>query len=144
MTETNNINTVVAEILRGAKQVSGEVYAASKEALSASIDYIQKEMPELAEQYLKWEFASACVNATFLAIIIGIIIYIAFRLCKHIWKDNPSDQMMLFPVSMITIALLLPISMGFYDNFNKALKISVAPKIYLIESIGEKIGIIKK
>lgn len=142
MTETNNINTVVAEILRGAKQVSGEVYAASKETLSASIDYIQKEMPELAEQYLKWEFTSACINATMFVIVIGCIIYAMHWIYKKMFSDDTFEAG--FPLCFVAMVFLVPVSLGFYHNLNKAVKIVVAPKVFLIENVGEKLGFFKK
>src|SRR4051812_20984718 len=56
MTDTNNFQSIIIETLRSAQSVGSEVYEKGKEFGVSAINTLQKEIPDILNQILSYEF----------------------------------------------------------------------------------------
>lgn len=130
---TSALEQVFIDTISKSTAVSGEIYEGIKTVGSKAIDLAQKEIPDIVEQLLMWKMTEAIVGLVLWIIVfaIGLVLLIKW------WKksDVRSDEAVFARcVSTILFAVALFASaISPYDNIMTIVKISVAPKIYLIE-----------
>ena len=113
------------------KQLADYLTNMEKAANSAG-EFVIEQMPDVIQQYLAWEFYSNIFIAACCSIV-SIFLIIMFRILYSIGKndnwDNPA------PIFGLIILFILNIVSGFHILFHtySAVKVSVAPKVVLLE-----------
>jgi len=133
---STNLNEVIVDILRGVKTAGGEVYSASKTAITKSVDFTMEQAPLVVKEFLMWRFTKAIIWFVVFSIVGGLLFYAA-RQIKLYAGTVPSyvasdAHGMKWVVRSIACAILL---INFGVNAMEIAKISVAPRVYLIEYV---------
>jgi hypothetical protein len=139
------LNDVVIDILRGAKSASSEVYQASKAAVVASVDFAKKQVPDVVEQFLNWKLSERLIYIVGWAGVAGLIFYISKSISSHLkkYEENmfPVDAKIAFSIKWITrIISISIIILSIWINGMVIAKITIAPKVYLIEYVVDTIN----
>lgn len=148
-TKTNGaINEAVIDILRGAKSVGGEVYQASKTAITHAVDFTMEQTPMVVKEFLHWRLAESIINMLSVIALPIVILFIsrAFRKRSEDPKIPVSDTQMLFDQTgcrafkwiarVIGIVWLVCV---IHAPIMTIAKITIAPRVYLIEYVVENI-----
>jgi hypothetical protein len=104
-----------------------------KQAVGDAVNWALKQAPDLCEQYLRWEFAEAVVCFIFCAIGVALMAWVTRFLWVKEYDDREDGSLCRFVSSIvgaICVALLI-VQMGL--STAQALKVSIAPKVYLVE-----------
>lgn len=135
-----NLNQAMIEILSGVKVASGEIYTASKEAITKSITFVEKETPDVLHQFILLHIME---NLVFYVVwlIVPIVFWVAankiskYRVSnKEHWYDD--DILGNYMVQWILIVVGFFVLMVNTCNYGlDALKIYIAPKVYILEHI---------
>lgn len=92
----------------------------------------QTELPLLVQEYLRWAFWSNAFTA-FLCLIPILGILAGWR--KFLKSDSRHDEDYYFPVFFLGgIAMLFTLGF-FFDSAYTAAKVSIAPRVYLLEEL---------
>ena len=139
-----NYNAVVIDILSGVRNAGSEIYAASKDAIHKSVDFVVAQAPDVVAQFLKWKLCEAIIHFFILALIGCIFFYLAYR-CYVYTKtasktDGYRDVMDSFSIGVLwkwifsgLAAIIMLISIG--TTFPTIVKIAIAPKVYVLEYV---------
>jgi hypothetical protein len=138
-------NGIIVDMLRGVKNASGEIYAASKTMIVNAIDFAQNQTPLVVQEFLKWKMMEAIVWLIVGIISLLVISYISYRVFIFFRKvDNKPDyfgNVDYFGRIMTTFvsAFILPsvIFMCIIPNTLRIVKIKIAPRVYLIEYVSD-------
>lgn len=128
-----NLNMVLVDILSGVRSAGSEVYGASKHAINSSLEFVQKETPEVIEQFLKWRLLRhACIVIAF--IILMVCCFLTFRHCDKNEHEDPSGFLWIgkYVFRILFVGFLI---FGVGCNVMEIGKILVAPKVYMIEYV---------
>lgn len=151
-----NLNQVLVEMLSGVKSAGGEIYAASKEAIHKSVDFVSEQAPDVVRQFLMWQFAQAVIWASIWVLVGGLFFYFANKLRKMqstLSKERKKTKEYLYGevehmsdydcaalckyiLSVLGFVIIL---IGVGTESFEMVKIKVAPKVYLIEYIVDTI-----
>lgn len=134
-------NGIIVDMLRGVKNASGEVYAASKTMIVKAIDFAQDQAPLVVQEFLKWKMMEAIVYLIVGIIGLLVISYVSYRAFIFFRKiDNTpdlcgnTDYFGRIMTLIVTVVILLPIVFAsIIPNSLRIIKIKVAPRVYLIE-----------
>lgn len=133
-----NLQEAVVDILRGAKNVSGEIYTTSKTAITKAVDFTMEQTPLVVQEFLVWKFVEAlihCLDWTCGAIFLYI-------LARKLWRfssDSDFDEGIVFAWILATVATIILIFNLSVGGMVMA-KIKVAPRVYLIEYVADVIS----
>lgn len=136
-----NLNQVVIDILSDSRVIGKEVYNASKQTISKSIDFVIKETPDVVNQFLKWKFLEATIKCAVVSLPLIVMWFIAYLIYRKL-KKTSDDGFEFTPLIVMAIITLTsgPIWYnGIVTNGLNAVKIKVAPKVYLIEYVANYI-----
>ena len=139
---TNNIpqetiNSVLLDILKGAKDAGGEIYGASKISVAKAVDFAQEQAPLVVQEFLAWKFAEALIKLCLSLCLIAILGYIAKK-CWYYFMETDGESGLGVMFSMIFIVIIFS-SMTF-TSFEQMVKVKVAPRVYLIEWTSEQVN----
>jgi len=119
------------------------VLKVTKEGLLRSVDVIQSEAPQVAEQLLRWKFTlSLAWFGTGLVMLVAMLVCsvvlwkIATRNKKE-WEQSKEDGGVAVMSMINFIALFIPSAMML--SHLEWIKILIAPKLYLMEYIAHLI-----
>lgn len=130
------INSVLVDILKGAKDAGHEIYGASKIGIVKAVDFAQEQAPLVVQEFLAWNFAQATIWT--IITVIGLIISGFFIKKCWDWIDDSDGGSIvgifigLFVFVMFTLTGLVP-------NVEKMVKVKVAPRVYIIEWVSGQI-----
>lgn len=105
------------------------------EGATATKDFVVEQAPDVIRQFLTWKFAEAAVWAAFGAIIMGLVIFGN----TVVWKITSTEdwereafgwRFFTFGISLVAF---VPSVLCTIKNGLIMLKISVAPKVFLLE-----------
>ena len=142
-----NLNEVVIDILRGAKSAGSEIYAASKTAITKSVDFTLEQAPLVVKEFLHWRLAQSIIWIFIWATPAIALLYFSrrFRL-RSVATDVPDsdryhtdkdDYTALKWIARVAALTMLLITIGI--NGMIITKIIVAPRVYLIEYVVDAI-----
>ena len=146
--ETNQpIHEAVLGILKGVKNAGGEIYDASKTAISKSVDFTMEQAPLVVKEFLHWSLAERVVWIAIWGTVAGFILF-AGHVCNRQSKsekvpdhdrcETDKGDYTGFKWAFRTIGLLiLVISLGI--NGMVIAKIVVAPRVFLIEYVVDQV-----
>lgn len=147
-TTTNSqdtLNTIVIDILRGAKEASGEIYTASKAGIIKGIDFAQEQTPLVVEEFCRWKFAESIIDASIQIILICFLAWLAKKSFKW-YQDSIKEFTIVVNALILAASIITSIVFvsGVWDNAKNAIKIKIAPRVYLIDYVAEKLAPQKK
>ena len=143
MNNQETINSVLIDILKGAKEAGHEIYGASKEGIIKAVDFAQTQAPLVVEEFLRWQFAKAAIEFGVCAFVLSVAGYIVCRL----WKKTRSEDYefdWVMPVSVVSVFYIVLTCV--YGNLvgipalETMVQIKVAPRIYVIEWAADQIN----
>lgn len=137
-TTQENLNSILIDILKGAKGAGAEIYATSKAGLIKAVDFAQDQAPLVVQEFLKWKMLESVVYLVAGLIVIGILGYIIKRMLnartEEKKEDNDADC---FGYEFTSVILSIICGILFFSMIVpqtlRIVKISVAPRVYLIE-----------
>jgi hypothetical protein len=134
--DSDSFQSIILQTLKSAQSVGSEVYEKGKELGKSAVDTLQKEIPEVISQLLKWEFAYHLIWALFSLLVIVSFILAANKLRKVLkLYDSSNFEHFLATCGIIfCLVICVPIfGVGVMGNISTCVKIQVAPKIFLLE-----------
>jgi hypothetical protein len=107
--------------------------------MDATVGFLSEQIPDVIQQLLMWQFAYHLIWG--LVLTIGTIVFavITIKWCRNLWRISDSRNDTGEAAVFATFFTLFSNAVGiklFFDGFDDlllALKIYIAPKIYLIE-----------
>ena len=142
---TNNVpqealNNILIDILKGAKEASGEIYGASKTGIVKAVDFATEQAPIVVQEFLAWKSAEAIFNI----VIVSIALFFMYKFLQWCFKaaNSNEDPDNMLGLMGIVIALGLSaalITKGLVGNAEQLIKIKVAPRVYVIEWISNQV-----
>lgn len=147
-TNVSSLNSVVIDLLMGAKSVGNEIYAASKEGIASAVAFTQEQAPMVMNEFLMWKFMNSTLN--FIGYVCLIILFLAiiryvFKLAKSMNDEAVPSSLNDDPVvpilgalSMILIMSRLVFLAG--AELKEMVQIKVAPRIYTIEWVSKQVS----
>lgn len=143
---TNNvpqetINSVLVDILKGAKDASSEIYGASKTGIVKAVDFAQEQAPLVVQEFLQWKFAQSVIYVIIALISIGVLAWIFAQSRK--WASENNDGSEVFAWFGMFISLVVSVVVVFsvlVPNVEQMVKVKVAPRVYLIEWVSDQVN----
>jgi hypothetical protein len=141
---TNNIpqetiNNVLIDILKGAKDASSEIYGASKAGIVKAVDFAQEQAPMVVQEFLTWKFAQSVIWTT-VGVISLVALVVIFLKCKKLAESDSSEDVIgAFGVIVCIIAFMCVCAYGVIPNVEQMVKVKVAPRVYIIEWVGDQV-----
>ena len=143
-----NLNEVIVDMLKGVKVASGEVYSASKTAITKSVDFTIEQTPLVVKEFLTWRMVSSCVWGVVWILVAGIFFLISYKLTLYMPKadtrssyGDPSEHNVVGFFKWITLVIgMVLIIISIATNGKTIAKIKVAPRVYLIEYVVDQIN----
>lgn len=140
---TNNIpqetiNSVLVDILKGAKDAGQEIYGASKVGIVKAVDFAQEQAPLVVQEFLAWKFAQAAIWTIIATIGLLIIGYIIKKCFSKSWLDD-SDGLSVEGAVIATVIFLSLLFVKFVPNVEQMVKVKVAPRVFIIEWVSDQV-----
>ena len=142
---TNNVpqealNNILIDILKGAKEASGEIYGASKTGIVKAVDFATEQAPLVVQEFLAWKSAEAIFNI----VIVSIALFFIYKFIQWCFKAansdrTPEDIMGLMGLILAFALSAALITKGLVGNAEQLIKIKVAPRVYVIEWISNQV-----
>lgn len=134
-----NLNGILLEMLRGAKDAGTDIYGASKTGIIKAVDFAHEQAPLVVQEFCRWHFFEALFAVVFSIIAMVVLGYGIRWIYKATdWNDYKAAPDSLFCIGVLSGIILFPLY-GFYVNTKQAIKISVAPRVYLIEWVSDTV-----
>jgi hypothetical protein len=142
-TAKTTINDEVVLILQGVNKAGGDIYNASKSAITQAVDFTAKETPIVVTEFLHWKLAEAVIYFVAWCIPVFFLFYVASRMGKRAKSPEvPENDKHVADKSDYTIGkwifsgVALILLMINVMNYGMTItKICVAPRVYLIEYV---------
>ena len=132
-----NLQSVVVDILRGAKNASGEIYQASKAAIVKSVDFAVEQTPLVVKEFLHWRMAQAIIYIVIGLVACGFTLWLAQLLMTSVEKDSDCEGVMVAWMVRVVCGIVLIAIVSV--NAMTITKICIAPRVYLIEYVVSQI-----
>lgn len=151
MNSTNNIvsqetiNSILIEMLHGAKGAGSEVYAAGKAGIVNAVEFANKHAESTVHEFLRWHFYDAVISAAISAMVLLIFGY--WIRCIYRYSDKCPDSeapVVSFGLVVCVIVFVATLTNSFVPNVKRAVKVGVAPSVYLIEWTVDQVKQVKK
>ena len=138
---TNNvpqetINSVLVDILKGAKDASSEIYGASKTGIVKAVDFAQEQAPLVVQEFLMWKFAQSVILVIFGVIALGVLGYL-FKKCVDWFRE--SQGLSMIPGFVCVLIIVLVCCMNVVPNIEQMVKVKVAPRVFMIEWVSSQV-----
>ena len=135
------LNDVIIDILHGVKEVGHDVYGASKLTIIKSVDFVTEQAPLVVQEFCTYHFWEAIINLGFLAILAGIMLFLIHKSYKYLTAPNGGEDNLFGGVLLlITLAIFsIPIIAEANTNLKMAIKIKVAPRVYVIDYVAARL-----
>ena len=140
---SETLNDAVIGILNGVKGASGEIYQASKTAITKSIDFTMEQAPLVVKEFLRWKISEAIIYMVLWSVPALFLFWIARKLNLYSLTDNvPKSDRYVADKKDYAIGKWIIRSVGIIivlcvvGNYGMTItKIAVAPRVYLIEYV---------
>lgn len=132
------INSVLVDILKGAKDAGHEIYGASKVGIVKAVDFAQEQAPLVVQEFLKWKFAEATI-AVIMCIVAFVVMGFFIRKCFTNPWPNKSDGFSIMGGVILSFIVFMMATKIFIPNVNQMVKVKVAPRVYIIEWVSDQV-----
>lgn len=120
------------EVFDAGKLVASDIYTASKVGASKAIDFASAQIPDVVHQLLMWKLAESAFYIVVAFCLIGLFFYIFSKIKVAVAEER--DKFALYAYTTVFGGATIIISGGLLiNNILDAMKILIAPKLYLIE-----------
>lgn len=147
---TNNIpqetiNSVLIDILKGAKDAGHEIYGASKTGIVKAVEFAQEQSPMVVQEFLMWKYAQGIIYTVIAVIGLGALLWIANWCRKYINKTidgSESDGNEVLAGLGMVISLMASACVLFnvlVPNIEQMVKVKVAPRVFIIEWVSDQV-----
>jgi phosphotransferase system glucose/maltose/N-acetylglucosamine-specific IIC component len=138
---TNNIpqetvNSVLIDILKGAKDAGSEIYGASKTGIVKAVEFAQEQSPMVVQEFLMWKFAQSVIWVIVGVIALGVLSYL-FKKCVDWFPE--SEGVSIIPGSFFVLMIVLVCCMIVVPNIEQMVKVKVAPRVFMIEWVSSQV-----
>ena len=138
---TNNIpqetiNSVLIDILKGAKDAGSEIYGASKTGIVKAVEFAQEQSPMVVQEFLMWKFAQSVILVIFGVIALGVLGYL-FKKCVDLFRE--SEGLSMIPGFVCFIMIVLVCCKNVVPNIEQMVKVKVAPRVFMIEWVSSQV-----
>ena len=138
---TNNIpqetiNSVLIDILKGAKDAGSEIYGASKTGIVKAVEFAQEQSPMVVQEFLMWKFAQSVIWVIVGVIALGVLSYL-FKKCVD-WLPE-SEGVSIMPGFFCVLMIVLVCCMTVVPNIEQMVKVKVAPRVFMIEWVSSQV-----
>ena len=137
-----NLAPVSEEALRFVLDKAKQYTAAGENAIAKAVDVAQAEAPELIREYLTWKAWELGLK-TFGGL--GFILLSVFGLGfgfwsfgkRHRWVNDGRDDITCFAgVLLLPFAVgIVPACFGFFGHLGDFVKVTLAPRVFLVEQL---------
>jgi len=138
---TNNIpqetvNSVLIDILKGAKDAGSEIYGASKTGIVKAVEFAQEQSPMVVQEFLMWKFAQSVIWVIIGVIALGVLSYL-FKKCVDWFSE--SEGVSIIPGSFFVLMIVLVCWKTVVPNIEQMVKVKVAPRVFMIEWVSSQV-----
>jgi len=138
---TNNIpqetvNSVLIDILKGAKDAGSEIYGASKTGIVKAVEFAQEQSPMVVQEFLMWKFAQSVIWVIVGVIALGVLSYL-FKKCVDWFSE--SEGVSIIPGSFFVLMIVLVCWKTVVPNIEQMVKVKVAPRVFMIEWVSSQV-----
>ena len=141
MTNTQEtINTILLDVLKGAKEVGSEIYSAGKAGLIQAVDFAMQQAPLVVQEFLSWKMSEAIINLIFFGAAFVIAFCFFVFLIKKANKYIHSEAIVAIGLGMVgTLVIMISLLFNFIKpDIQTIIKIKLAPRVYIIEYVTGK------
>lgn len=141
MTNTQEtINTILLDVLKGAKEVGSEIYSAGKAGLIQAVDFAMQQAPLVVQEFLSWKMGQAVFNCIFYGIGAAILLSVIIWAKKKMKEAGSYDDIIVAYtlIFMFSIAALISLMFPIKENIDTIIKIKLAPRVYIIDYVTGK------
>lgn len=109
-----------------------DIIQSTKEGVKTGLGFLQQQLPDIIQQLLMWELYSSIFWGVFQLCIAFGLFYVAYKVSKREMTGYWDYWDKYFPsVSLYVVSI--PFIFSFLFNVATVIKISIAPKIFLME-----------
>lgn len=132
------LNNVLIDILRGAKDAGHDIYGASKMGIAKAVDFATEQTPLVVQEFCKWKFAEATINyiGCFLALL--VLGWWLRKLLRTFNDASSNGEIFTILVTIVVGILIVVAGVNFVNNVKDSVKISIAPRVYIIDYVTDK------
>ena len=141
MTNTQEtINTILLDVLKGAKEVGSEIYSAGKAGLIQAVDFAMQQAPLVVQEFLSWKMSEAIINLIFFGAAFVIAFCFFVFLIKKANEYIHSEAIVAIGLGMVgTLVIMISLLFNFIKpDIQTIIKIKLAPRVYIIEYVTGK------
>lgn len=124
---------IFIDTIKKTTEVGGEIYDGIKVVGAKAIDLAQKEIPDIIHQLLVWKMTEAVISTICCLLVVICMFVLIIKFYKHDYSRNSDMAFFRGFASLIMLVVALIFLCFTYSNAMTAVKIYVAPKIFLIE-----------
>ena len=149
---STNINGVVVDILRGVKDAGSEIYGTTKSTIAKAVEFTVEQAPLVVQEFLRWKLAESIMWIFLSFIPVALLFYTSSRADTMMNLESTpdtdgrvidkSDCFLAKWITRIVAILILTFAIGI--NGFTILKISLAPRVYLIEYVADSVKTIQR
>lgn len=138
---TNNIpqetiNSVLIDILKGAKDAGSEIYGASKTGIVKAVEFAQEQSPMVVQEFLMWKFAQSVIWVIVGVIALGVLGYFVKK-CVDWFRE--SQGLSMIPGFVCVLMIVLVCCKNVVPNIEQMVKVKVAPRVFMIEWVSSQV-----
>lgn len=139
----SNLNEVVISMLSGVKDAGGEIYTASKTAISKSVDFAVQQAPDVVHQFIVWHLIEQLTYYVLWMIPVALLLYGSKLIKRHYtdsvaggtkWRDD--DKGLNVFLRFVAVVAAVIVLMASTANVGiKAAQIGFAPKVFILDYV---------
>lgn len=137
--ELNALEQVLVDTIQKATAVTGEAIDGVKGVTGKAIDFASAQIPDVIHQLLLWKMAEASVYLVASCIAIWLFFVLRKRVIEYVKASFDEAMGLAFYYVIGGLALILVPVLHIVANLLVILKITLAPKLYLIEYVAKLI-----
>ena len=137
------VNTILIDMLKGAKDAGSEIYAAGKYSIIKAVDFAQEQAPMVVNEFVTWKFYEALTNFVLYMIPVVIMLSIIIYAIRYFRSDKKKSDEVCVTLGIATL-LSIVFSSGIFSihivpTINTMVKAKIAPRVFVIEWITNQI-----
>lgn len=136
--EVSELDQILIDTIQKATAVTGEAIDGAKKVTGQAIDFASAQIPDVVHQLLVWKLTECIVLAVLYSTLILLFFIILPKVKAVSKKWNDIGPTLFYLIFGGTLLVVLP-GFGLVFNVLEAIKISVAPKLYLLEYVAKLI-----
>lgn len=138
-------NQVLLEILTGTKEVGADFYSASKLAITNTTAFALEQAPQIFEELIRLTIFTNSIKIGFYLLTVGIMIHFNKKFFAYCKAENNDLLWACYTAKIISCFAFFIIGFNFcvLQAVSELLKAVLAPKVFLIETVFDKIGYLK-